>query len=342
MKKIIIICLIAIFTFSYIFVFFEASALTSSKNEVQERVEVPNGMKVIELANLLENKNLIRNKNIFYIFARYPIIGKMFFCPSLFLKSGTYNIKSSMSCAKIFKTVSSGLQDYIHLSFPEGLTISKIASRLEEKGVCKKDDFIRICKSASLLEKYNIASTSLEGYLFPDTYFFTLNMEPETVASVMVENFFNHINEIPKIKNLTSEDFLQTLILASIVEREYRLEEEAPLIASVFKNRIQKGIGLYSCATIEYIITEIQGKEHPDVITYDDLKIDSPYNTYKWASLPPTPISNPGMVSIKAVVEERQTPYYYFRLVDKDKGKHVFSANFSTHIKEGESFSTKK
>ena len=110
----------------------------------------------------------------------------------------------------------------------------------------------------------------------------------------------------------------------------------------MFKNRIAKNIGLYSCATIEYIITEIQGKAHPDVITYSDVKIDSPYNTYKWAALPPTPISNPGMIALKAAAEAPKTNYYYFRLIDEKTGRHAFSEYFDEHIKEGVRYTTKK
>ena len=141
---------------------------------------------------------------------------------------------------------------------------------------------------------------------------------------------------------MSPEEFRDTIILASIVEHEYRIDEEAPLIASVFRNRIRKGIGLYSCATIEYIITEIEGKPHPDIITYKDLKINSPYNTYKWAALPPGPISNPGMVALKAASDTPATNYYYFRLIDPDTGRHAFTENFNEHIHEGTLLHTKR
>ena len=143
------------------------------------------------------------------------------------------------------------------------------------------------------------------------------------------------------VKNVKAELY-KNVVLASIVEREYRIDSEAPLIASVFRNRLKHGIGLYSCATIEYIITEVQGKPHPDVITYADLSIDSPYNTYKWAGLPPGPISNPGAVALDAAINSPKTDYYFFRLVDAKAGRHVFSKDFSTHVNEGYIYSTKK
>ena len=123
------------------------------------------------------------------------------------------------------------------------------------------------------------------------------------------------------------------MILASIVEREYRVEEEAPLIASVFTNRLRLGIGLESCATLAYIITEIQHKPHPEYITLEDKGIDSPYNTYKWAGLPPGPIANPGRVALDAAFHPARTDYLYFVLRDPEEGKHYFSRDLDAHNK---------
>ena len=119
--------------------------------------------------------------------------------------------------------------------------------------------------------------------------------------------------------------------MASIVEKEYKVKEEAPLIASVFKNRIRHNIGLYSCATIVYIITEIQGKPHPNRILTKDTKIDNPYNTYKWAGLTPGPISNPGLTALDAVINTPKTSYFFFQVKDEKKGTHVFTETFEEH-----------
>ena len=154
-------------------------------------------------------------------------------------------------------------------------------------------------------------------------------MNAEDVVSFMVKNFFSKIEEFNL--DVTPEKLHSYLTLASIVEREYRIESEAPLIASVFTNRLRYNIGLYSCATVEYIITEILGRPHPEKITYKDLKLDSPYNTYLWAGLPPGPISNPGLVAIKAAINPAKTNYYYFVLNDSKKGSHTFSKDFDEH-----------
>jgi len=130
--------------------------------------------------------------------------------------------------------------------------------------------------------------------------------------------------------------------LASIIEREYRIDDEAPLIASVFKNRLKKNIGLYSCATVEYIITEIKNKKHPKRLFYDDLKVQNPYNTYINAGLPPGPISNPGFTALHAACNPAKTDYFYFRLIDADNGTHIFTRTFDEHNKANGTFLLKK
>lgn len=321
-----------------------ALPVSSAENSFEKRVEVPSGMSARKIAAVLKADGLIRSETMFYLCARSSVFRLVFTGqPAPFsLKSGVYTISSGMSLARIFETLSSGRQEFIRTVIPEGLTISKIALRLESAGVCSAEDFADSCRNPGLLAEFQIPAESFEGYLFPDTYFFTPKMNAGSVVSIMAETFFERIKNIPGFLDYSPQQLNDTVILASIIEREYRLDEEAPLIASVFKNRLMHNIGLYSCATIEYILTEIEGREHPDVITYDDISIDSPYNTYKWAGLPPGAISNPGMTALSAAAHPAETDYYFFRITDAEKGKHVFSRTFSTHINEGYISGTKK
>ena len=206
---------------------------------------------------------------------------------------------------------------------------------MEQKNVVQAEEFKKAAQAVSLLTEYQIPAASFEGYLFPDTYYFDTGMTAEAVVRMMVDTFFTRIETIPALHDMSPEDLFYVVRLASIVEREYRVAEEAPLIASVFTNRLKENIGLYSCATIEYIITEIQGLPHPDVILEQDLKINSPYNTYMWAGLPPGPISNPGLIALQAAADPPETDYYFFRLIDPEKGTHYFSAKFEEHINAG-------
>jgi UPF0755 protein len=131
------------------------------------------------------------------------------------------------------------------------------------------------------------------------------------------------------------DELNRLVILASIIEREYRLDEEAPLMAGVFKNRLDIGMALQSCATVEYVITEIQGKPHPEVLSTRDTEIRDPYNTYIRSGLPPGPIASPGAIALKAAFNPVKSDYLYFRLVEADLGRHYFSRTLDDHIKAG-------
>lgn len=311
---------------------FTACKPVSSKkaDAVSCELHVPNGMTVMEAASKLEEAGIIRSRYFLYAAARFHVFDRE---KPFNLKSGAYILDSSMPLKEIYGLLQTGTPENIRVVIPEGLTMTKTAAILAAEGLCSELDFLDRCRSQSLLTKYNIASSSLEGYLFPDTYFFTEGMETDSIIEKLVDTFFERIQDIPSLKSLSPEKLKERVVLASIVEREYQVADEAPLIASVFQNRIDKGIGLYSCATIEYILTEIEGRPHPDRITYDDLKIDSPYNTYKWAALPPTPISNPGLVALKAAADPPKTDFYYFVLTDPSTGSHTFSKDFKGHIK---------
>lgn len=316
----------------------ETKPMTDDKSAYTVEIRIPDGMTIKEAAKELQEQKVIRSSDAFYFAARFRLFdhGKNFI-----LKSGVYTISSSMSMNEIYTLIQSGDQDYITVSIPEGLTMSKIGALLEEKGVCNKSDFITACSSKDILDEYDIPAKNCEGYLFPDTYFFNPKMESASVVRKMIDTFKIRINTIDSLKKVSPQKLYETIILASIVEREYRVPKEAPLIASVFTNRIKKNIGLYSCATIEYIITEIEGKPHPEKITYDDLKSDSQYNTYKWAGLPPGPISNPGLIALNAAANPAKTNYYYFVLTNPKEGTHTFTNSFDTHIAAENGYYTK-
>ena len=296
------------------------------------RFTVESGETIKTIAEDLKELGFIRSKTVFYAHGRLNKTA---------LQSGNFTISKSMSVQELLLQFESINFESVWVSIPEGRTVRQTALLLEEKGVTNSADFIAASTQPAILEKYNIASTTIEGYLFPDTYSFIPDMEANAVIDIMINNFYSKIKQIPSLANATPEELNYVVKFASIVEKEYRLTEEAPLIASVFENRLRDTVGLYSCATLVYVITEIQGKPHPDVVTYDDLQIDSPYNTYKWAGLTPTPIANPGLVALKAAADPANTDYYYFRLVDPSIGKHIFTEEFEDHIEAGEVIQTK-
>jgi UPF0755 protein len=152
----------------------------------------------------------------------------------------------------------------------------------------------------------------------------------------MADTFFKRLAEIePSAVEMDPVDLHNRVIMASIVEREYRIGEEAALMAGVFYNRLSIGMALQSCATVEYVITEIQGRPHPLVLYTRDTEIPNPYNTYIRPGLPPGPISSPGKLALDAAFHPQKNDYLYFRLVDPAGGKHYFSRTFDDHIRAG-------
>jgi UPF0755 protein len=152
----------------------------------------------------------------------------------------------------------------------------------------------------------------------------------------MADTFFKRLAELqPDSLALSPAELNKRVIMASIVEREYRVDEEAPVMAGVFYNRLRIGMALQSCATVEYVITEIQGRPHPERLYERDTEIRSPYNTYLVPGLPPGPISAPGTVALDAAFNPAPSDYLYFRLVNPAEGRHYFSHTLDDHIRAG-------
>ena len=286
---------------------------------------VEHGESLAGISARLQKQGLIRSDLLLRVLARLKGTEQGF-------KAGFYRIRPSYDALTVHDLLVQGRQDQVSVTIPEGWTSSRIASYLASKQVTDRDGFLTAVSSAELRAKLGIPGSSLEGYLFPDTYYLSQNMPPELIVSEMVSNFFRKIESLdPQYRERGARSLHDVVTLASIVEREYRVAEEAPYIASVFTNRHAKGIGLESCATVAYIITEILGKPYPQALTLDDLAIDSPFNTYKWAGFPPAPISNPGMTALGAALHPAKTDYFYFVLRDSDAGSHYFSRDLEEH-----------
>ncbi len=286
---------------------------------------VKKGESAKTVAIALFQKGYIRSSLAFRFFAKAEGLGSA-------LKAGTYRIVPGMSAKRLLDVFVSGDQALVRVTVPEGFTSSQIANLLERMGVTSRTSFITATHSARLLTELGITATSAEGYLFPDTYFFPSGYSADGVVYSMVKAFRDRLSSIPEAASLTSKELHDRIILASIVEREYKVPEEAPLMASVFFNRLKIRMALQSCATIVYVITERLGKPHPEVIYDRDLRLDDPYNSYEHSGLPPGPISNPGMTSLRSAFFPTNSRFLYFRLVDAYSGKHHFSMTLEEHL----------
>jgi conserved hypothetical protein, YceG family len=283
------------------------------------------GANVHTVALALEREGYLRSALTFRILAK--IEGQ-----ESSLKAGTYRIETSMNAKRILDEMASGEQALAKATIPEGYTTRQVAALLDSLGVVSKEAFLSAASSPELLAELGLPGPSAEGYLFPDTYYFPLKYTAKGVIESMVADFRAKLATIPGVAALTPKELGDKVVLASIVEREYKLPEEAPLMASVFANRLKIHMGLQSCATVVYIITERQGKSHPEALFDRDLKIVDPYNTYMYAGLPPGAISNPGLTALNAAINPASTKYLYFRLVDAEAGSHHFSLTLEEHL----------
>lgn len=297
-------------------------------------LEVKSGETAYSVGKRLENAGVIRSRYLWDILFR---LGKEY------IKAGYYSLELPASQTEIRAILVSGEQYLARVTIPEGVTLKKAARILEESSICSEKDFLAAASSREILDHYRIPGPSMEGYLFPDTYLFNLGYPAERVVAAMADTFFSRLGEISPEAAAAFEsgrpagiaEANRRIIIASIVEREYRVPDDAALMAGVFYNRLDIGMGLQSCATVEYIITEIQDRPHPEMLYNRDLEIRNPYNTYVWAGLPPGPISAPGETALWAAFNPARSNYLYFRLMDPRDGKHYFSGTLDDHIKAG-------
>lgn len=247
------------------------------------------------------------------------------------IQAGYFRLPSGATTREVLDLLVDASRHLSRVTIPEGWTIGRIAAYLERIGVAGAAEFTAAARSPRLMEELGIAADTAEGYLFPDTYYFPPDYGAAAVVRHMVDNFFARLDAIDPAIRTDAAQLHATVTLASIVEREYRLPGEAPVIASVFYNRLRGNARLESCATIQYIITELHGKEHPERILHADLEIDSDFNTYRRRGLPPAPIANPGLTALRAALRPAETDYWYFVVRDPATGAHQFSTDLSAH-----------
>jgi len=275
----------------------------------------------------LERAGLIRNRYFWNLICRLD---------SEHIKTGTYRIEMPSGQIAIHKILISGKEVLHKVTIPEGVTLKKMAAIFEDSGICQASAFLTAARDPEIINQFKIPGSSMEGYLFPDTYLFPKEHPADRVIRVMANNFFDNLKTIDvNVLKMTPNEINEKVIIASIVEREYRIADEAPVMAGVFYNRLNIRMAIQSCATVEYIITEIQGKPHPSILLFTDLEIVNPYNTYIRPGLPPGPISAPGKTALRAAFFPAKTDYLYFRLENASSGRHYFSRTHDEHIRAG-------
>lgn len=241
------------------------------------------------------------------------------------IQTGEYRLSKNMTPLELLEALSRGRVVLYSVTIPEGFNIRQVAERIDASGLARFDQFLSAATDPKLANHLNIPADTVEGYLFPDTYSFARTAGAEKIIKIMVDQLRkNFPSGWEKRAGELGFSVHEILTLASIIEKETGVADERPFIASVFHNRLAKNMRLESDPTVIYGIKNFDGN-----LTRSDLKKPTPYNTYKIRGLPPGPIANPGLASIRAALYPEDTDYLYF--VAKPDRTHHFSKTLSDH-----------
>ncbi|MEZ0329862.1 MAG: endolytic transglycosylase MltG [Dissulfuribacterales bacterium] len=303
------------------FLEYEKRPMSGEKSSVL--LEITPGMSFGEIPEFLHKKGIIRNKWAFW----WGALQKNAFHR---IQAGEYELSPSMSVNEILDIFIKGLVKKYAVVVPEGFNVFDIARRLDEIGLCTFSAFLRISRDSEFLKRVSVEAESLEGYLFPDTYWFVKKTSVERIAEAMTRRFWQVWNENgygtrAMAMNMQVKD---VLTLASIIEKETGIREERPLVSAVLWNRLRKGIPLQADPTVIYGLLS-ENEPIKDTITAADLRTPTPYNTYVIKGMPKGPICNAGKASIEAALSPADVPYLYF--VAQPDGFHHFSVDLKEH-----------
>ena len=244
------------------------------------------------------------------------------------LQAGEYRFDRPMRPREVIDMMARGAVYLRPITFREGLTIRQMAALYEQAGFGKAADFTKAASNASLINPLDPAARDLEGYLFPETYALPRRATATELVERMVSAFRSALTpDLIARANARGLSVRELVTLASIVEKETGKADERPLVAAVYANRLRVGMGLQCDPTVIYALDRI-GRFNGN-LTRDDLRFDSPYNTYRYAGLPPGPIAAPGRASLEAAAAPTDVPYIYF--VSRNDGSHAFASTLAEH-----------
>lgn len=289
-----------------------------------------------DIALRLKRLGLITDAELFRQLAQYEKADSK-------LEAGRYELRANMTMGEIIETLQHGRIEEIAVTIPEGWRAEQIAQRLAEEVDVDGDHFLDLVQDGHFDYEFlqdRPPEASLEGFLFPDTYLLPVQPTALDIIGRMLANFDKRFTAEMRQAAVEQEmTIYQVVILASIVEREAVVAEERPIIAGVFLNRLEEGITLDACPTVQYALgyQEDTGQWWKTPLTLEELdQVNSPYNTYLHQGLPPGPICNPGLASIQAVLEPIETEYLYF--LAKGDGSHAFATTFEEHLQNQQKY----
>jgi UPF0755 protein len=308
-----------LFIFAVFYLLFYTLTPLDNRN-VTSIVNIPKGTSFIQSVDILENVGLVKNRYMFYLLVISKNVHRH-------IRAGEYELSTSMSPLEILnKLVSGDIKSY-PVTIPEDFTLREITARLASFKLIDEKIFMSLSSDSRFLRSLGIQSSSVEGYLYPDTYFFDRSMGAREIINMMVGRFRKSVT--PEMSKRASElgmTLPEIVILASIIGKESGYGSEKALISAVFHNRLKKGMRLQSDPTAVYNLDSFDGH-----VKRSHLKIKTPYNTYVINGLPPGPIGNPAIDSIRAALYPAPVNYLYF--VSNNSGSHNFSSNLKDHNK---------
>ncbi|HWM92375.1 MAG TPA: endolytic transglycosylase MltG [Thermoanaerobaculia bacterium] len=245
------------------------------------------------------------------------------------IRAGEYRFRGPLTTPEVLGMLVDGRVLTHSITLIEGLTLEETADQIARAGYGRREALLDLMRSPELVADLDPEAPDLEGYLFPETYSFARDVDERTIVQTLVRTFRNRFEKEvrPRLDRNPGRTLRQLVTLASIVEKEAQVATERPLIAAVYQNRLDRGIGLAADPTVIYALKRA-GRWNGN-IRKDDLRMDSPYNTYRYAGLPPGPICSPGLASLVAASEPADVPHLYF--VSRNDGTHVFAQTLSEH-----------
>ncbi|MBR4016066.1 MAG: endolytic transglycosylase MltG [Anaerotignum sp.] len=289
-------------------------------------VTIPEGSSTEDIAKILKENKLIRSVFLFRLNSKLDGFDGTY-------KQGTYDIDTGLTQTQIMELLQTGkVAATQKITIPEGYTIRQIAIRAEEEGLCTAEEFISECKNGTFaydfLEGLPDREFKLEGYLFPDTYFISEGMTAHDLIDMMLKRFQRmYIKEYQDVVAASGYSLDEIVTIASMIEREIKLEEERPRAAGVIYNRLQQNITLGIDATVLYAVGKVSGE-----LTQEDLNVDSPYNTRKNNGLPLGPIANPGESAFKAAIYPETNKYLYYVVEAVGKDNHLYFETYDEFL----------
>jgi len=283
--------------------------------------EIDMGTGARQIASELEEQGIIRNRNLFFLMTVLKGAREI-------LKAGEYEFRKDDSLNSILNRIIEGRVRLRKITIPEGKNIYQISLILGENKIVHPEKFLSLVTDPDYVKsETGINTNSLEGYLFPDTYFFPKNAGTTKVVKTMTQHFIKVFNQLKNNGYKSSLSDHEVVTLASMIEKETGYDPEKDLVSAVFYNRLRIGMKLDCDPTVIYGL----GRDYDGNLTKKDLQSDNPYNTYRNRGLPPGPIANPGRESLKAAFNPADKDYLYF--VSKGDNTHVFSRTYNEHIR---------